>query len=216
MGDEECVKRNPLASSELAGGFIIVVKARGSMDILEAVKSRRSIRKYKSQPVEDVKIRTMVESARLAPSGSNTQPWNFIIVRADETKKQIAAICKQEWMLQAPVFIVCVADIRTRLRKQEHIVLSEASPQFELKQIIRDTAIAIEHLVLQAESIGLSTCWVAYFVQEDIRPILNIPPDKYVVAVVTVGYADESPSAKPRRSLEDIIHFETWGKKEAP
>ena len=181
------------------------------MEILEAILSRRSIRRYKSNPVEDEKLKVMWESARLAPSGGNTQPWNFVIVRSDETRKQIVEAChRQNWMLQAPVLLVCVADIRTRIKEQENIVLSETSPQVELKKIIRDTAIAIEHLVLQAESLGLSTCWVAYFEQEDIRPILSIPPDKYVVAVITVGYADESPRARPRRSLEEIIHFETW------
>ena len=181
------------------------------MEILEAILSRRSIRRYKSNPVEDEKLKAMLESARLAPSGGNTQPWNFIIVRSDETRKQIVEAChRQNWMLQAPVLLVCVADIRTRIKEQANIVLSEESPQIELKQIIRDTAIAIEHLVLQAESLGLSTCWVAYFEQEDIRPILSIPSDKYVVAVITVGYADESPRARPRRSLEEIIHFETW------
>ncbi len=181
------------------------------MEILEAILSRRSIRRYKSHPVEDEKLKVMLESARLAPSGGNTQPWNFVIVRSDETRKQIVKAChRQNWMLQAPVLLVCVADIRTRIKEQENIVLTEKSPQIELKQIIRDTAIAIEHLVLQAESLGLSTCWVAYFEQEDIRPVLSIPSDKYVVAVITVGYADESPRARPRRSLEEIIHFETW------
>jgi nitroreductase len=114
-------------------------------------------------------------------------------------------------MLQAPVLLVCVADIRAKIHEFDHIVIGEKNPQIELKQVIRDTAIAIEHLVLQAESLGLSTCWVAYFEQRDLRPVLSVPSDKYVVAVITVGYADEKPHARPRRPLEEIIHFETWG-----
>lgn len=182
------------------------------MGILKEILSRRSIRRYKSNPVEDEKIRIMLESARLAPSGNNSQPWNFIIVRTEERRKQIVEACKkQQWMLQAPVLLVCVADIRAKINKSDHIVIGEESPQIELKQVIRDTAIAIEHLVLQGESLGLSTCWVAYFEQRDIRPILSVPSDKYVVAVITVGYADENPHPRPRRPLEEIIHFETWG-----
>lgn len=181
------------------------------MTVHEAIVSRRSIRKYTRTPVEDEHLKTLMESARLAPSGSNTQPWNFIIVRADDTRTQIAKVCEQTWMRQAPVFLVCVADIRARIKTQKLLVLDEESPQFELKQVIRDTTIAIEHLVLQAESLGLSTCWVAYFTQDAIRPILGIPSDKYVVAVITVGYADEHPPESSRRALEDMIHFETWG-----
>jgi nitroreductase len=68
----------------------------------------------------------------------------------------------------------------------------------------------MEHLVLCAENLGLGTCWVAWFTQDEIRPILNIPSDKYVVGIITLGYSDESPDARPRKSLEDIIHYENW------
>jgi nitroreductase len=186
------------------------------MKIIETILSRKSIRRYSSMPVEDQKIRTMIESARLAPSGMNTQPWNYILVQKTDTKKRIAAVCKQKWMLQAPIFIVCVADIRVRINNGKPIVLHENSPQLEVKQIIRDTSISIEHLILQAESLGLSTCWVGYFIQDDIRSILNIPADKYVVAVITVGYGDEYPDAKPRRPIDDLIHYEIWGEKKEP
>ncbi|WMT80102.1 hypothetical protein TEMA_04150 [Terrisporobacter mayombei] len=101
--------------------------------------------------------------------------------------------------MSAPVFIVCVADIRSRIKDDIDLSLNENSPQQELKQIIRDTSIAIEHLVLCAKKLGLSTCWVAWFTQEEIRPILNIPCDKYVVSLITVGYSDESPKPRPRK-----------------
>ena len=142
------------------------------MTVHEAIVSRRSVRKYTRTPVEDQHLRILMESARRAPSGSNTQPWNFIIVRADDMRAQIAEVCEQTWMRQAPVFLVCVADIRARIKTKESLCLNEESPQFQLKQIIRDTTIAIDHLVLQAESLGLSTCWVAYFTQDAIRPVL--------------------------------------------
>ena len=144
------------------------------MEILKAILYRRSIRKYKSKYVEDEKIKILLESARLAPSGGNTQPWHFIIVRSDKTKKKLVkASHKQKWMLQAPIFFVCVADAGVRLKKQNNIILDEDSPESELKKSIRDTTISIEHLVLQAQALGLSTCWVAYFEQRKIRPILN-------------------------------------------
>lgn len=172
---------------------------------------RRSIRKYIDKPVEDEKVIQLLESARLAPSGDNTQPWHFIVVKSELIRHKLAVVSNnQKWMLSAPVFIVCVADIRSRIKDDVDISLDENSPQQELKQIIRDTSIAIEHMVLEANNLGLGTCWVAWFTQEEIRAILNIPTDKYVVSIITLGYVDESPKARPRKKLEEIIHYENW------
>ena len=181
--------------------------------MIKEIRTRRSIRKYLNKPVEDEKILQIIESARIAPSGSNTQPWHFIIVKSDDMREKLAkASHDQKWMNAAPVFIVCVADIRSRIKEDVELDLDENSPHPELKLIIRDATIAIEHIVLEAESLGLGTCWVAWFNQEDIRPILNIPSDKYVVGIIPVGYPDETPNPRPRKSLKDIIHYEKWSK----
>jgi nitroreductase len=179
--------------------------------VIQEVKVRRSIRKYEDKHVDDETILQLIESARLAPSGSNTQPWHFIVIRSEETRKKIAkASHNQNWMVSAPVFIVCVADIRSRIDGESPISLDENSPQQELKQIIRDTSIAVEHIVLESNHLGLGACWVAWFTQEEIRPVLNIPADKYVVCVLTIGYPGENPNARPRKKLEEIIHYEKW------
>jgi nitroreductase len=180
--------------------------------MLEEIVSRRSIRKYiDNKPVEEEKITELIESARLAPSGSNTQPWHFIVVKSDSMRQKVSEVShNQKWMMSAPVFIVCVADVRFRIKEDVDLIIDENSPDPEVKQIIRDTSIAIEHVVLSAENLGLGTCWVAWFTQDEIRPVLNIPSDKYVVAVITLGYPDESPKARPRKNLEDIIHYENW------
>lgn len=177
------------------------------MDTIKAIEERRSIRKYLNKPVEDEKIIQLVESARLAPSGSNTQPWHFIIVKSELIKQKLAKVShNQQWMISAPVFIVCVADIRCRIAENVDILIKEDSPQEELKQIIRDTSISISYMLLEANSLGLGTCWVGWFIQEEIRPILNIPSDKYVVGIITLGYANEAPEARPRKKLEKIVH----------
>jgi len=179
--------------------------------MMKQIEMRRSIRKYSNKPVEDEKIIQLLEGARLAPSGSNTQPWHFIVVKSEVTRQKLAKVShNQEWMLSAPVFIVCVADIHCRVKEDEGISLDENSPQQELKQIIRDTSIAVEHIVLEADSQGLGSCWVAWFTQKEIRPILNIPSDKYVVCILTLGYANEIPKARPRKKLEEIVHYENW------
>ncbi len=195
------------------------------MELLSPILTRRSIRKYKNTPVEDAKLKLIIESARLAPSGDNSQPWKFIIIKSAEVRQKITQVShNQKWMMQAPVFIVCVADMSVRLkdlRKRDqnisdtsHLDLQEDNSERELKLIIRDTTIAIDHLVLQSESMGLGTCWIAWFEQKDIKAVLNIPTDKYVVAVITLGYADQNPKPRPRKPLEDIIYYESWGGKE--
>ena len=179
--------------------------------MINEIRTRRSVRKYTDQPVSEAIVAQILESARIAPSGSNTQPWHFIVVRSDETRKKLTEVShKQTWMVTAPVFIVCIADIRARIGGSGDIAVDEKSPQFELKQAIRDTSIAVEHMVLEAESEGLATCWIAWFEQKDIRPVLNIPDDKYVLNILTVGYPDEKQNARPRKKLEDIVHYESW------
>lgn len=182
------------------------------MEILKPIVTRRSVRKYKADAVDDEYVLSLLESARLAPSGSNRQPWQFIVVRSEDLKRQIVeASHNQTWMLDAPVFIACVADPVARLKGEPTFDIDDNSSEPVVKKVIRDTAIAVEHLVLQAESLGLATCWVAYFSQEDIRPILKVPADKYVLAIIPVGFADEEPPARPRKPLHDMVHYDTWG-----
>lgn len=174
------------------------------------IQNRRSVRKYKNSPVQDAQILELLESARQAPSGKNSQPWRFIVVREEQTRQKLAtADHNQQWMTKAPVFIVCVADV-TRRAPGQYENLDEASALPALKQVIRDTAAAIENMLLQAQHMGLAACWTAWFEQRDIRPILGIPDDKYVCGIVTVGYADEQPQARPRRPLEELVCYEKW------
>ena len=188
-----------------------IIERKESNSMIKEIKMRRSIRNYIDKSVEDEKITQLLESARLAPSGSNTQPWHFIVVKSQLSRENLAKIShNQKWMLSAPVFILCVADISCRLEGNVDVSLNENSPQEELKQIIRDTSISVGHILLEADNLGLGTCWVAWFIQDEIRPILNIPADKYVVGIITLGYANETPKARPRKKLEEITHYEIW------
>lgn len=179
--------------------------------MLKQIETRRSIRKYLKKGVEKEKLTQILESARLAPSGNNTQPWTFIIVESEDTKEKLVfADHSQSWMLEAPVFIVCVADIRCRIPLNAEVRLEENSPEPELKQIIRDTAIATEHLLLEAEHVGLAACWTGWFEQDAVRPILNIPEDKYVCGIIPLGYGAETPEQRPRKKLEEMVRYEKW------
>jgi nitroreductase len=178
---------------------------------MREIEDRRSIRKYKSAPVGRDLVEKLINSARLAPSGNNKQPWHFIAITDGALKGKVIKACNdQTWMASAPLLIVCVADIRERVKTDAEIYVDEESPQYELKRTIRDTAIAIGHIMLEATHNGLGTCWVGWYTQKEIRPILNLPEDKYVLGVLTVGFPDENPEARPRKKLGDILHYETW------
>jgi nitroreductase len=198
--------RREALSGERVWRYILLIGA----DMLE-IENRRSIRKYKNLEVEETKMHQLLESARLAPSGNNTQPWHFIVIDDRTLISRIAEAANgQKWINTAPVIIACIADIGTRINDTLDLHLNENSELFELKQIIRDTAIAVEHIVLEAVHQGLGTCWVSWYKQEDLRPILGIPEDKFVVTVLTVGYPDENPKLRPRKDISRIYHRNSW------
>ena len=180
------------------------------MEVQKAIRQRRSVRRFKNIPVAEDQLSLLLEAARLAPTGSNTQSGRFIVIREERMRQQVAKVSHdQKWMAQAPLFVACVADLRARVPAGE-LVIDEASPQFELKQCIRDVSIQGEHIVLQAEELGLASCWIGWYTQEEIRRVLEIPEDKYVVAVLVIGYADEAPAARPRKPLSEIVFHEKW------
>ena len=159
------------------------------MEILSEIKNRRSVRKYNDREVTDEQIAALIEAARLAPSGSNKQPWDFIVVRSKALREKISVIDhNQTWMLTAPVFIVCIGSTRYR-------------GDGDMERVIRDSAIATEHILLQAEHMGLASCWTGWYDQNEMRELLNLDDDCYVIGVVTIGYTEERPSARPRRTI---------------
>lgn len=208
------------------------------MDVREAIKKRRSIRRFKPDPVPDEFIIQILESGRLAPSGSNTQPWRFILVKDVETRKKLqAASYNQRHVGQAPVIIACCADIKAFGEFPERIdelIVAGALPaksreifvpslkRGEISADIKwhlliaatgNTDIAIEHMVLQAVELGLGTCWVRWFDDNKVKEILEIPKNIEIIAILPVGYPDEEPSQRPRFDLERIVYYEKYGKK---
>lgn len=196
------------------------------MNISEAIKKRRSIRKYLQKPIPDDLIYQLLESARLAPSGVNVQPWCFIVVTEEQKRQRLQeAAFNQKFIGQAPVVIACCGD-RDSLNKsnetrQELIKVGAISstgkrlkvPPNQKLIVALNTAIAIEHIVLQAVELGLGTCWVRLFEEEKVKEILNIPDTLDVVALLPVGYPDESPNPRPRRKLEEMFFWNEYGGK---
>jgi nitroreductase len=170
------------------------------MDIMEAIRKRRSVRSYLARAVEKEKLAEILEAARLAPSASNRQEWRFIVVQDKDTRKRLAQAAKgQAFVGAAPVVIACCA------RTDNH-VMTCGQPCYPI-----DVAIAIEHMALKAVEEGLGTCWVGAFYEDKAKEILNIPKDIRVVELLTLGYpAGPSASVKDRLSIEEIVMHERW------
>ncbi len=207
------------------------------MDVRDAIRKRRSIRKFKPDPVSDELIVQLLESARLAPSGSNTQPWRFIVVRDAETRQKLQmASYNQRHVGQAPLIIACCADIRAfgefperideliaagalPAKSREVFVPSlkkgEMSADLKWHLLIAatgNTDIAIEHMVLQAVEFGLGTCWVRWFDDNKVREILEIPKSIELIALLPIGYPAEEPPQRPRFDLSKVVYYEKYGK----
>ncbi len=173
------------------------------MDVLEAVKGRRSIRAFKNQDVPAEIVEKLIDAARWAPSAGNIQPWEFIIVRKPKIKRRLVeAALDQVFIEEAPVVIVvCANEVRS---SQGYGVRGETL------YCIQDTAAAIQNIHLTAYSLGLGTCWVGAFREEEAREILKIPRGIRPVAIVPVGYSAEAPTPRMRKSISQIVHYETF------
>ncbi|RLC40210.1 MAG: nitroreductase [Candidatus Nealsonbacteria bacterium] len=168
------------------------------MEVFEAITKRRSVRKYKPEPIPEEKLRRILEAARLAPSAHNAQEWRFIVVREEERRKKIAEASHQSFVAEAPVIIVLVS------LNPEHI-MSGGAPAYAV-----DLGIAGEHIALQAVEEGLGTCWIGAFSQEKVKEILNIPAQYKVVALLTLGYPADKDEGKERKDFNQVVSFEEF------
>ncbi len=163
------------------------------MDVFDAIQARRSIRRYKNRPVPPEAVNRLLEAARLAPSAFNLQNWKFLVLTDQEIIKKLPRVClNQKFTGEAPLVIV-------------GITLSGRHPELAIPSLF----IALEHIVLEAVELGLGSCWVCGFHEEKLKSLLQIPSDKRVGALITLGFPDETPPSIPRKSLEEIA---CWNK----
>jgi len=165
------------------------------MDVFEAIKRRRSIRKYKPKPVPKKYLKTILNAARLAPSAGNRQPWRFVVVRDPEKKKPLAeAANNRTFLVDADALIVAIGDPRVSQRWYD-----------------KDPMIAVEHMVLTATALGYGTCWIGAIDKDRVKELLKIPDEMSVIALLPVGVPDETPEARPRMKLTELFFAEEYG-----
>jgi nitroreductase len=170
------------------------------MNIFEAIKTRKSVRKYLDKPVEVEKLNQILEAAHLAPSASNRQEWRFVVVQDKDTREKLAeAAGSQSFVGEAPVVLVACAETDGKIM---HCGL----PCHPI-----DVAIALDHITLCAVELGLGTCWIGHFDAQEVKNILGIPDEIVVVELMPLGYpADPAAVQKKRLSMDKIIHTERW------
>ena len=175
--------------------------------VFDVIKERSSVRSYSGKPIEADKLELILESARLAPSASNSQPWHFYVVKNKEKIKELAGkmplnsqVVINSFISEAPVVIVATGGPADLLHKVMSFVVNK-------KWYYLDVAIALEHMVLTAWDLGIGSCWVGWFDEKRVKTILDIPKDQEVVAMLTLGYPAESLAAreKHRKSFKEVF-----------
>lgn len=176
------------------------------------IRDRRSLRRYLDKPVEREKILTCLEAARWAPSAENVQPWRFLVIDYPQQKNEFAhqvfsGIYRvSRFACKAPVLIMILARldvIANRIGKQIQNV-----PFYLI-----DIGIAGEHIVLQAQELGLGTCWIGWFNKKKARKFFKVPLKYKIVSLLSMGYPKKKPSAaKKRKELDQIAWFNRIGK----
>lgn len=170
------------------------------MEVFEAIRVRRSVRRYSGDPIPMEVLAELVSAAVLAPSAGNTQPWRFIVVRDRKLREGlVAAAYGQTFLAEAPAVIVVCADLDRARRAYRQ--------RGETLYCLQDTAAAIQNLLLAATAKGLGTCWVGAFDEGEVAELLGLPRELRPVALVPVGRPGEQPQARPRRPLTEVVEY---------
>jgi nitroreductase len=173
------------------------------VDVFEAIKRRRSIRAFKTRNVSNEIVEKLLDAARFAPSAGNIQPWEFVVIRKAEMKKKLSeAAFGQSLIEEASVVIVICANEVSSARGY--------GLRGKSLYCIQDTAAATQNILLAAYSLGLGTCWIGAFKEQEVAKILKAPEGVRPTAIILVGYPDETPSPRNMRSVNQIVHYETF------
>ncbi|MBI4490138.1 MAG: nitroreductase family protein [Deltaproteobacteria bacterium] len=199
-----------------------------SAGLLQIIKKRRSVRVYKTGKLTDKQLETILEAARWAPSGANTQPWEFIVTRDRAKMKKVREIYDHEWRqrkIEDPVhykglkkdyvgdvsvLVLVCGDPRTM-----RVYLTTRQPGDREKLFQASIANAVEHMMLTAASMGLGTVWVSVReeVEPELRELFKVPQPLRLLWIVPIGHARNWPRAKPRRKISAFAHQEFYNPK---
>jgi len=172
------------------------------MDVEEAIRRRRSIRRFRKDELPDGIAEKLIELANMAPSAGNLQARDFIVVRDRKTREALAeAALDQEFVAQAPLNIVVCANMER---------IAHYGSRGKTLYTLQDVAAAVQNILLVAVSEGLGAVWVGAFDEERARKILGTPEHIRPVAIIPVGYPDQNPKERPKLPMNELVHYEKW------
>lgn len=172
------------------------------MDLIEAIRDRRSIRSYKNKEVEEEKIKKIIKCGQMAPSAGNLQARDFIVVSKSKNKKEIAEAASQDSIREASVVIVVCANKKRSA--------SRYGERGRTLYAIQDADAATQNMLLTIHSIGLASCWIGAFDEEKVKKTLNIPNEVRPITILPIGYPDKKPTAPSRMDVDEVTHIEKW------
>ena len=197
-------------------------------NLLDVIRHRRSVRVYKTGKVTNQQLETILEAARWAPSGANTQPWEFIVTRDREKMKRVRAVYSQEWrdrkkedpvhykglkkdyVGEVSALVLVCGDARTK-----QVYLTTRQPADREKLFQASIANAVQQAMLAAASMNLGTVWVSVReeVEPELRKLFQVPHQLRLLWVMPIGHATSWPKAKPRRQVSAFTHYEVYDRK---
>jgi nitroreductase len=169
------------------------------MDFSELIKKRYSVRTYKPDPIDADSLLKVLDAARLAPTASNRQPFQVIVIQTKNREKELLSICNRDWFVQAPL-VLCLCGIP----------LSAWVRMDGKKYLGVDIGIVMDHLVLAATEAGLGTCIIAAFDEGNARKVLSLPDDVDPMLFTPLGYPADVPGIKKRKNLDELVRYERW------
>ncbi len=170
------------------------------MEVLEAIRTRRSIRKYKKTPVTDEMVDKILDAGNWAPSSKNARPWKFIVLRDSEVRRKLSELLPYgKFLTETPLGIAVIVDPSVSSRPVE------------------DGAAVTENMLLAAHALGLGACWIGSYGianEGDAKDVLGVPQEQRLLSVIALGYADEAPPPRSRKSLDEIAFIDRYGGRE--
>jgi len=165
------------------------------MSLIDFIFTRRSIRRYEKKDIPEEVLAKIFDAGRQAPSAANKQPIHFVIVKDNEIKKELSKGLFNRFVKDAPVVIVGCADVNSLLTGKWATV---------------DASISMQNMVVASWTLGVGSCWLGDFNEKKVRELLRIPDKWKVVALVTLGYPDEQPKQKKKKTFEEMFSYNTF------
>jgi len=166
-----------------------------ALSCIEKILKRRSIRRYRREPVPEEILEGILEAGRQAPSAANRQPWHFVVVTDPGLKERLSTGRYNGFIRESAFTIAGVALPYDRVSERWGVV---------------DVTIAMQNMVLAAEVQGVGSCWIGDFREEEVKRLLDIPEEARVVALLSMGFPAEQPGPRPKKLLEEIVHYNSW------